>query len=163
MTTVYDFTMRDISGKDVPLISFAGKVLLIVNVASKCGFTPQYRALERLQETYADRGFSVLAFPCNQFGGQEPGSESEIAAFCERTYGVTFPLFAKVNVNGPAAHPLFQWLKAQAPGFLGTRAIKWNFTKFLIDRSGRPVARHAPMTRPEVLAATIEQLLTNIA
>jgi glutathione peroxidase len=136
-----------------------GKVLLIVNVASQCGFTPQYAGLEALHRKYRDRGFSVLAFPCNQFGGQEPGDATEIADFCTLTYDVTFPVFAKVEVNGKNADPLFEWLKAQRPGLLGSKAIKWNFTKFLVDRTGRVVGRYAPTTKPEALEADIEALL----
>ncbi|WP_136163151.1 glutathione peroxidase [Sphingomonas flavalba] len=141
------------------LAAYAGKVLLIVNVASRCGFTPQYAGLEALYRRYADRGFVVLGFPCNQFGEQEPGSDTEIAAFCAATYDVTFPLFAKVAVNGPGADPLWAWLQAERRGFAGIRAIKWNFTKFLVGRDGAVVARYAPMTKPAAIAAAIEALL----
>ncbi|MDP1026220.1 glutathione peroxidase [Sphingomonas sp. KR1UV-12] len=137
----------------------AGKVLLIVNTASQCGFTPQYAGLEALHRRYAARGFSVLAFPCNQFGAQEPGDAAEIASFCRTHYDVTFPVYAKIDVNGPGADPLFVALKEQAPGLLGSKGIKWNFTKFLVDRTGAPVRRYAPTTRPEAIAADIEALL----
>ena len=140
-------------------VAWRGRVLLVVNTASKCGFTPQYAGLEALQKKYAARGFTVLGFPCNQFGAQEPGDEAEIANFCKLTYDVDFPMFAKINVNGDAADPLFQDLKKQAPGLLGSEAIKWNFTKFLIDRNGEVVDRYAPATKPEALEADIEKLL----
>src|SRR5689334_13676868 len=146
---VYDFTARAIDGKELPLAEFRGKALLIVNVASQCGFTPQYPGLETLHEKYKDQGFAVLGFPCNQFGGQEPGSDAEIKTFCEASFGVKFPMFSKVDVNGPEAHPLFQYLVEAKPGLLGTKAIKWNFTKFLIDRHGNPVERFAPNVKPE--------------
>ncbi|WP_414900092.1 glutathione peroxidase [Sphingomonas flavalba] len=141
------------------LAAYAGKVLLIVNVASRCGFTPQYAGLEALYRRYADRGFVVLGFPCNQFGEQEPGSDAQIATFCASTYDVTFPLFAKVAVNGPDADPLWAWLQAERPGFAGIRSIKWNFTKFLVGRDGTVVARYAPMKKPAALASAIERLL----
>jgi len=159
MTDLYAQTVRTIDGKDVPLADWRGKVLLIVNTASKCGFTPQYEGLEALHKQYGDKGFSVLGFPCNQFGAQEPGDEAEIASFCKLTYDVDFPMFAKVDVNGDAAHPLFKALKAAAPGLLGSEGIKWNFTKFLVDRSGNVVDRFAPTTKPEAIAADIEKLL----
>lgn len=159
MTTVYDFDTRALDGHPVRLQQYAGKTLLIVNTASKCGFTPQYTGLENLYKHYRDRGLVVLGFPCNQFGAQEPGASSEIGAFCEKNYGVSFPMFEKIEVNGAAAHPLYGWLKESAPGLLGTRRIKWNFTKFLLDRSGQVKARYAPMTKPEKLAADIEALL----
>ena len=159
MTDLYAQTVRTIDGKDVPLADWRGQVLLIVNTASKCGFTPQYEGLEALQKQYGDKGFSVLGFPCNQFGAQEPGDEAEIASFCKLTYDVDFPMFAKVDVNGDAAHPLFKALKAAAPGLLGSEGIKWNFTKFLVDRSGNVVDRFAPTTKPEAIAADIEKLL----
>ena len=146
-------------GGTTTLADWAGKVLLVVNTASKCGFTPQYEGLEALYRTYGERGFAVLAFPCNQFGAQEPGDAAEIASFCSLTYDVTFPVFAKIDVNGDATAPLFRHLKKEAPGVLGTQAIKWNFTKFLVDRAGRVVGRYAPTTRPEDLAAEIEALL----
>ena len=159
MTSITDFTARAIDGREVPLEEFEGKVLLVVNTASKCGFTPQYEGLEALHRKYGPEGFAVLGFPCNQFGGQEPGDAAEIANFCKLTYDVDFPLFAKVDVNGETAHPLFQWLKKAAPGLLGSEGIKWNFTKFLIDRKGQPQARFAPTTKPEALASEIETLL----
>ena len=159
MTAITDFHVRAADGGEADLGAYAGKVLLVVNVASKCGFTPQYEGLEALHRRYAARGFEVLGFPCNQFGGQEPGSAAEIASFCSLTYDVTFPVFARIEVNGPAADPLYVELKKQAPGFLGTRKIKWNFTKFLIGRDGRVAARYAPTTRPEDIAAEIERLL----
>jgi glutathione peroxidase len=159
MTTVYDFAARSLSGEDIPLGKFRGKVLLIANTASKCGFTPQYAGLEKLRETLGPRGFEVLGFPCNQFGGQEPGNAEEIASFCALNYGVTFPMFAKVDVNGARAHPLFKFLKGARPGTFGFEAIKWNFTKFLVNRNGVPVGRFSPMTRPEDLQKSIEELL----
>lgn len=159
MPTVYDYSARRIGGSEQPLSDYAGQVLLIVNVASQCGFTPQYAGLEALWRKYRDRGFAVLGFPCNQFGAQEPGSEAEIAQFCRSRYDVTFPLFAKIEVNGERAHPLYQHLKSAVPGVLGTEAIKWNFTKFLVDRQGRVVSRHATTTAPEDLAREIEALL----
>ena len=159
MPSVYDFSARRIDGTEQALSDFAGQVLLIVNVASQCGFTPQYAGLEALWRKYRDRGLVVLGFPCNQFGAQEPGSEAEIAMFCSTRYDVTFPLFAKIAVNGEQAHPLYQHLKAAVPGVLGTEAIKWNFTKFLVDRQGRVVSRHAPTTAPADLEREIETLL----
>lgn len=158
MASIYDFTAKSLAGKDVALKEFEGKVLLIVNTASACGFTPQYKGLEALQEKYGARGFSVLGFPCNQFGAQEPGDEAQIAQFCSTNYGVTFPMFAKIDVNGAGAHPLYKFLKDEKGGLLGS-AIKWNFTKFLVDRSGRVVSRHAPTTTPEALSKEIETLL----
>jgi glutathione peroxidase len=159
MATLYDFAATNISGAPVPLRAYAGRVLLIVNTASECGFTPQYQGLEDLYRDYRERGFAVLAFPCNQFGEQEPGGSEQIVQFCETSYGVSFPLFAKIDVNGDAAHPLYEWLKKEAPGVLGSTRIKWNFTKFLIDREGRVVERFAPMTKPEELRPHIERLL----
>ena len=159
MAGIYDFKVKDIHGKGVGLDRYKGKVLLIVNTASKCGFTPQYKGLEALWQKYRDRGLEVLGFPCNQFGAQEPGSEDEIASFCEVNYGVTFPLFAKVDVNGDGAAPLYKHLKAAKPGLLGTEAIKWNFTKFLVDRQGAVVARFGPNDEPAALAGDIEKLL----
>jgi glutathione peroxidase len=156
---VYDFSAPLLDGRTLRLADFKGRVLLIVNTASKCGFTPQYAGLEDLYRAHQNRGFEILGFPCNQFGEQEPGSAAEIAAFCERNYGVTFPMFARIDVNGPAAHPLYQFLKRNQRGLLGSQRIKWNFTKFLIDRSGRPVARFAPSTKPGDLASRIEALL----
>jgi glutathione peroxidase len=158
MTSLSDFTARGIDGHDVDLGDFAGQVVLVVNTASKCGFTPQYRGLQQLQDTYAERGFTVLGFPCDQFGHQEPGGEQEIASFCERSFGVTFPLFAKVDVNGRGAHPLFAWLRSETSGLLGG-LVKWNFTKFLVDHEGRVVRRYAPTTSPESIAADIEAAL----
>ena len=157
--TITDFTVKAANGTPASLAAYAGKVLLIVNTASKCGFTPQYEGLEALHRDYADRGFEVLAFPCNQFGGQEPGDAAEIANFCSLTYDVTFPVFAKVDVNGGEADPLFERLKADAPGVLGSKAIKWNFTKYLVDREGRVVDRYAPTTKPADIRADIETLL----
>jgi glutathione peroxidase len=157
--SVYDFSAKTIRGEEQSLADYKGKVLLIVNTASKCGFTPQYKELQELYEQYRDRGFVVLGFPCNQFGHQEPGTEEEIKQFCQANYGVTFPMFAKVDVNGENAHPLFQYLKEKAPGMLGTKAIKWNFTKFLVDRNGNVIARFASQTRPSELKSEIEKLL----
>ena len=159
MTTLYDFTVRDLAGHDVPLADYRGKVLLIVNTASKCGFTPQYEGLEALYRGLKDRGFAVLGFPCNQFAGQEPGSAEEIGQFCKLTYDVSFPMFAKIDVNGPEASPLYKWLKAEAPGLLGSTSVKWNFTKFLVDREGRVTGRYAPTTGPEALRKPVEALL----
>jgi glutathione peroxidase len=158
MTRVFDFTATSLAGDDVPLKQFEGKVLLIVNTASACGFTPQYKGLEALHQALAPRGFSVLGFPCNQFGGQEPGDAMQIEQFCSSNYAVTFPMFAKIDVNGGNAHPLYQYLKNAKSGLLGS-SIKWNFTKFLVDRAGQVVARHAPTTRPEGLTKEIEALL----
>lgn len=156
---VFDFTVRQSFGEPMPLSSYTGKVLLIVNVASKCGFTPQYEGLEALYRKYKDRGFEILAFPCNQFGHQEPGDADEIASFCSLTYDVTFPVFAKIDVNGPKADPLYDYIKGIKPGVLGTKGIKWNFTKFLVNREGAVVARFAPRVKPEELDGEIEQLL----
>jgi len=158
MTTAYDFEATTIDGGQRTLADYRGKVLLVVNTASKCGFTPQYEGLEELYRTYADRGLVVLGFPCNQFNGQEPGDEDEIASFCSTTYDVTFPMFAKIDVNGDDAHPLYRWLKGEQGGVLGDR-IKWNFTKFLIGRDGDVVKRYAPATKPDKIAADIESLL----
>lgn len=158
-SSLYDLTLQPMSGPAQPLAQYAGKVLLIVNTASACGFTPQFAGLQSLHEKYADQGLVVLGFPCNQFGGQDPGSNEAIAQFCQRNYGVSFPMLAKVEVNGPGADPLFQWLKAQAPGLLGTEAIKWNFTKFLVGRDGRVLRRYAPQDAPARLAADIEAAL----
>jgi len=159
MTAITEFHVKAADGSDADLSAYAGKVLLVVNVASKCGFTPQYEGLEALHRKYADRGFEVLGFPCNQFGAQEPGNAEEIANFCSLTYDVTFPVFAKIDVNGSGADPLYGELKKQAPGFLGTEGIKWNFTKFLAGRDGQVVERYAPTTKPEEIAADIEKLL----
>jgi glutathione peroxidase len=159
VASFYDFKVDDIHGKAVPLDRYKGKVVLVVNVASKCGFTPQYKGLEALYQKYKGKGLEILGFPCNQFGAQEPGSEEEIATFCELNYGVTFPLFAKVDVNGDEAAPVYRHLKSAKPGLLGTEAIKWNFTKFLLDRKGNVVARFAPNDTPESIAGEIEKLL----
>ena len=158
MPEIYDFTAKSLAGEDVSLRQYAGKVLLIVNTASKCGFTPQYEGLEALHRELGPRGFAVLGFPCNQFGNQEPGDASQIERFCESNYQISFPMFAKIEVNGGNAHPLFQYLKRERSGLLGA-SIKWNFTKFLVDRSGKVVARHAPTARPESLTREIEGLL----
>lgn len=157
--TAWDFDAQTLTGKPAPLSAFRGKVALIVNTASQCGLTPQYRGLQALHDRFKDRGFVVLGFPSNQFGQQEPGTNDEIAQFCEMNFGVTFPMFGKVDVNGDAAHPLFKWLKAEKPGALGIEAIKWNFSKFLVGRDGKVVDRYAPTTEPEALAADIEKLL----
>ena len=159
MPSVHDFKADLISGDSTDLTAYKDKVLLIVNTASKCGFTPQYKGLEALYQHYKGRGFEVLAFPCNQFGQQEPGSGSQISEFCQLNYGVTFPLFAKINVNGAGTHPLFEHLKSQARGILGTRRIKWNFTKFLVNRDGAVVKRFAPTEKPAAIATAIEALL----
>ncbi len=158
MTTAYDFTATTIDGAEQPLSDYQGKVMLVVNTASKCGMTPQYEGLEQLHEKYADRGLVVLGFPCDQFGHQEPGSEAEIQEFCSLTYGVEFPMFAKVEVNGEDAHPLFSWLRSQASADSG-EAIEWNFTKFLVDPAGQVVQRSGPSTEPADLTSTIESLL----
>jgi len=159
MATIYDFSVDDIKGKPVKLDKYKDKVLLIVNTASKCGFTPQYKGLEALYEKYHGKGLEILGFPCNQYVAQEPGTEKEIAAFCELNYGVTFPMFAKVDVNGKGAAPVFNYLKAEKPGLLGSEAIKWNFTKFLVDRKGTVLARYAPNDTPESMAGDIEKAL----
>jgi glutathione peroxidase len=159
MTTVHDFEAVDIDGRTVPLSDYRGKALLIVNVASKCGFTPQYAGLERLWREYRERGLVVLGFPCDQFGNQEPGDEAEIKSFCSLTYEVSFPMFAKVEVNGQGAHPLWKWLKAQKGGLLGFDAIKWNFTKFLVGRDGQAIKRYAPTDKPQSIAGDIERAL----
>ena len=159
MTQVTDFTVKRADGSGQPLADHQGRVLLIVNTASQCGFTPQYAGLEALYRKFHARGFDVLAFPCNQFGKQEPGDAEEIATFCSLTYDVTFPVLAKIDVNGPDADPLFTWLKAEQPGLLGSTGIKWNFTKFLVARDGRVVHRYAPTTKPEDIEKDIERLL----
>jgi len=159
MPTLYDFEALSIDGQPVPLANYRGQVLLIVNTASACGFTPQFGGLERLHQSYGDQGLVVLGFPCNQFGSQDPGSNEEIAGFCQRNYGVSFPMMGKIEVNGPQAHPLYRWLCAEAPGLLGSKAIKWNFTKFLVGRDGQVLRRYAPQDAPEKLAADIEAVL----
>ena len=159
MTTVHDFTVRTIEGAEQSLGDHRGKVLLIVNVASRCGLTPQYTALEALQRKHAEHGFSVLGFPCNQFGGQEPGTEAQILEFCTLNYQVSFPMYGKVEVNGEGTHPLYAHLKSAAPGLLGSESLKWNFTKFLVDREGRVVRRYAPTDSPESIEKDIEALL----
>ena len=156
---IYDFAAQTITGKPVKLSSYRGKVLLIVNTASQCGFTPQFSGLEELWASYRDRGLVVLGFPSNEVGGQDPGSNEEIASFCQLNYGVSFPMMAKTQVNGMTAHPLWQWLKAQAPGLLGSEAIKWNFTKFLVGRDGKVIKRYAPNDTPESLRKDIEKAL----
>ena len=159
MTTIYDFEARQIDGKTVPLQKFKDKVLLVVNTASACGFTPQFGGLEELHKTYGQQGLVVLGFPCNQFGAQDPGSNEEIAQFCQLNYGVSFPMMAKIDVNGPAADPLYQWLSAEAPGLLGSKSIKWNFTKFLVGKDGQVIKRYAPADAPAALAKDIEKAL----
>jgi glutathione peroxidase len=159
MTTVHDFSATSIDGIERQLVDYKGKVVLVVNTASQCGFTPQYKGLEELYRTYADRGLVVLGFPCDQFGHQEPGDEEEIATFCERNFGVTFPLFAKIDVNGPDAHPLYQWLRSEQGGLVGDK-IRWNFTKFLIDTDGGVVKRYGSTTTPDQIADDIEALLS---
>jgi len=159
MSAIHEIPVRTLDGRETTLAEYADRVLLIVNTASRCGFTPQYEGLERLYRDHAPRGLVVLGFPCNQFGGQEPGDTDEIAAFCRTAYDVTFPMFAKIEVNGSGAHPLFRYLKEAKPGLLGIEAIKWNFTKFLVDRNGEVVERFAPAVRPEELQDAIERLL----
>ncbi|AIY15643.1 redoxin domain-containing protein [Pimelobacter simplex] len=158
MTNLHDFAATGIDGQEIDLSSYDGSVVLVVNTASKCGFTPQYQGLQELHDTYGERGFTVLGFPCDQFAHQEPGTDDEIAAFCERNYGVSFPMFAKVEVNGKGAHPLYRWLKDQKGGLIGG-AIKWNFTKFLIGRDGTVLDRYAPTTEPAKISGDIEQAL----
>jgi glutathione peroxidase len=157
--SIYDFNVAQIDGKETSLQEYKGKVVLIVNVASQCGLTPQYSGLEELYEKYKAKGLVILGFPCNQFGGQEPGTEAEIKTFCETSFQVTFPLFSKINVNGADTHPLYKYLKIEKKGFLGTEAIKWNFTKFLIDREGKVVERFSPQTEPAKIADDIEKYL----
>lgn len=159
MSGIADFTVKAADGSPVDLAAFSGRVLLIVNTASKCGFTPQYEGLEALHRRFEGQGLTVLGFPCNQFGAQEPGDAAEIANFCSLTYDVSFPVMAKIDVNGDDSDPLFQWLKTEAPGVLGTKAIKWNFTKFLVGRNGQVVGRYAPTTKPEDMVKDIEGLL----
>ena len=160
MTTAYDFEATTIDGKPAPLAAQRGKVLLIVNTASACGFTPQFAGLESLWNDYRDRGLVVVGFPSNQFGHQDPGSNDEISSFCQLNYGVSFPMMAKTDVNGSDAHPLYKWLTAEAPGILGTKAIKWNFTKFLVGKDGQVIKRYAPTDTPESLSADIEAALS---
>jgi glutathione peroxidase len=161
MPSLYDFDAQSIDGKPVPLKQYEGKPLLIVNTASACGFTPQFGGLEKLHQAYGARGLVVLGFPCNQFGSQDPGSNDEIASFCQLNYGVSFPMMAKIDVNGAGADPLYQWLTAEAPGLLGSKAIKWNFTKFLVGKDGRVIKRYAPQDAPEKLASDIEAALAS--
>jgi glutathione peroxidase len=158
VTTIYDFSAKTLQGKDVSLSEYRGKPLLIVNTASKCGFTPQYEGLEKLYKAHQDKGLAVLGFPCNQFGAQEPGNEEEIGAFCQANYGVSFPMFAKIDVNGANTHPLYDYLKGEKAGILGSKRIKWNFTKFLVNREGKVVGRFAPTTKP----ADIEQAIAKV-
>ena len=159
MTTIHDFTVRNIQGESVPLSRYQGNALLVVNTASACGFTPQFAGLEALHKTYAAKGLTVLGFPCNQFGSQDPGSNDEIASFCQLNYGVDFPMMEKIDVNGAKADPLYQWLTKEAPGLLGSKAIKWNFTKFLVGRDGQVIRRYAPQDAPAKLAGDIEAAL----
>ncbi len=157
--TVYHFEARQINGEDISLAEFKGQVMLIVNTASQCGFTPQFGGLEELHKTYSGKGLAVLGFPCNQFGSQDPGNDDEISEFCQVNYGVSFPMMSKIEVNGPAAHPLYKWLSSEAPGLLGSKAIKWNFTKFLIGKDGQVIRRYAPLDKPADLAKDIEAAL----
>ncbi len=159
MTTIYDFSAKTLQGKDVSLSEYRGKPMLIVNTASKCGFTPQYEGLETLYKAHRDQGLVVLGFPCNQFGAQEPGNEEEIGAFCQANYGVSFPMFAKIDVNGPGAHPLYEFLKSEKAGILGSKRIKWNFTKFLVGRDGKVAGRFAPTTKPEDIESAIAKVM----
>ncbi|MBB3169474.1 glutathione peroxidase [Simiduia aestuariiviva] len=159
MTDLYSFEAKTLTGELQSLSELKGKVVLVVNTASKCGFTPQYKGLESIYQEYKDKGFEMLGFPCNQFGKQEPGGSEEISEFCELNFGVTFPLYEKVDVNGDNAHPLFTWLKSEAPGLLGTQAVKWNFTKFLVGRDGRVIKRYAPKDKPESIVADLEAAL----
>ncbi|WHY31200.1 glutathione peroxidase [Bacillus wiedmannii] len=157
--TVYDFSAKTITGEEKSLQDYEGKALLIVNVASKCGFTPQYKGLQEVYDKYKDQGLEILGFPCNQFGGQEPGTEADITSFCELNYGVNFPMFAKIDVKGDKAHPLYTYMTEQAPGLFGMKAVKWNFTKFLIGKDGKVVGRFAPQTKPVDLEVEIEKVL----
>ncbi|WP_341921971.1 glutathione peroxidase [Polaromonas sp. YR568] len=159
MSTIYDFEARQINGQDIALSQFKGKVMLIVNTASKCGYTPQFGGLEELHKAYTGKGLVVLGFPCNQFGSQDPGADGEIAEFCQVNYGVSFPMMGKIDVNGPAAHPLYKWLSSEAPGLLGSKAIKWNFTKFLVGKDGQVIRRYAPTDKPADLAKDVEAAL----
>ncbi|MFI8707265.1 glutathione peroxidase [Bacillus sp. NPDC077411] len=158
--TIYNFSAKTIKEEEKSLREYEGKVVLIVNVASKCGFTPQYKGLQALYEKYKEQGFEILGFPCNQFGGQEPGTEEDITSFCELNYGVSFPMFAKIDVKGDSAHPLYKYMTEQAPGILGMKAVKWNFTKFLIGRDGEVIERFAPQKKPEELEREIEKILS---
>jgi glutathione peroxidase len=158
-TSIYDFEAQQMNGQTVPLAQYKDKVLLIVNTASACGFTPQFGGLEELHKEYADKGLVVLGFPCNQFGGQDPGSNDDIASFCQLNYGVSFPMMGKIDVNGDNASPLYKWLAAEAPGLLGSKAIKWNFTKFLVGKDGQVIRRYAPQDAPKKLAGDIEAAL----
>jgi len=159
MSSIYDFEAQQINGQDIALSQFKGKVMLIVNTASKCGFTPQFGGLEELHRAYTGKGLVVLGFPCNQFGSQDPGADGEIAEFCQVNYGVSFPMMGKIDVNGPAAHPLYKWLSSEAPGLLGSKAIKWNFTKFLVGKDGQVIRRYAPTDKPADLAKDVEAAL----
>jgi glutathione peroxidase len=159
MPSLHDFSARSIAGQDQPLSQFDGQVVLVVNTASACGFTPQFAGLQKLHEQFAGRGFSVIGFPCNQFGSQDPGSDGEILGFCQKNYGVSFPMMSKVEVNGADAHPLFKWLTGAAPGFMGTEAIKWNFTKFLVGKDGQVIKRYGSVDRPEAIARDVEAAL----
>ena len=158
-STVYDFEARQIDGQNIALSAFKGKAMLIVNTASQCGFTPQFGGLEELHKAYSEKGLVVLGFPCNQFGAQDPGQDSDIATFCQVNYGVSFPMMSKIDVNGPAAHPLYQWLSGEAPGLLGSKSIKWNFTKFLVGKDGRVIRRYAPLDKPADLVKDVEAAL----
>ena len=159
MSSIYDFEAQQINGQDISLSEYRGKVMLIVNTASKCGFTPQFGGLEELHKAYTGKGLVVLGFPCNQFGSQDPGADGEIAEFCQVNYGVSFPMMGKVEVNGPAAHPLYKWLSSEAPGLLGSKSIKWNFTKFLVGKDGQVIRRYAPTDKPADLAKDIDKAL----
>ncbi len=158
MSSLHAFNATSIDGQDVDLASYAGQVVLVVNTASQCGFTPQYKGLQELHDAHNDKGFAVLGFPCDQFGSQEPGEDAEIAGFCERNFGVTFPLFSKVEVNGDGAHPLYQWMRSEKGGLLGSK-IKWNFTKYLVGKDGQVISRYSPTTKPEKIAGDIEKAL----
>lgn len=158
MSSLHTFTATSIDGQDVDLSAYAGQVVLVVNTASQCGFTPQYKGLQELHDAYNAQGFAVLGFPCDQFGGQEPGEDAEIAGFCERNFGVTFPLFSKVEVNGDGAHPLYQWMRSEKGGLLGSK-IKWNFTKYLVGKDGQVISRYSPTTKPEKIKGDIEKAL----
>jgi len=158
MTTLQDFSARSLDGRDVDLADYQGQVVLVVNTASQCGFTPQYEGLQKLYDTYGERGFTILGFPCDQFGHQEPGDDEQISGFCQKNYGVTFPMFSKIEVNGDGAHPLYQWLRQEKGGLLGSK-IKWNFTKYLLGKDGQVLGRYSPTTKPEKIAGDIEKAL----